>query len=70
MNHISIIGGIVGLSSAYYLHEAGYKVTVFDKGDLSDNCSYGNAGYVCPTILCLWQHQGLFGKESNGCLIL
>jgi D-amino-acid dehydrogenase len=50
MNHISIIGGgIVGLSSAYYLHEAGYKVTVFDKGDLSDNCSYGNAGYVCPS---------------------
>jgi D-amino-acid dehydrogenase len=43
------LAGIVGLSSAYYLHEAGYKVTVFDKGDLSDNCSYGNAGYVCPS---------------------
>ncbi|MEA5138296.1 NAD(P)/FAD-dependent oxidoreductase [Arcicella rigui] len=50
MNHISIIGGgIVGLSSAYYLHEAGYQVTIFDKGDLSDNCSFGNAGYVCPS---------------------
>ncbi|WP_026993844.1 NAD(P)/FAD-dependent oxidoreductase [Flectobacillus major] len=50
MKHISIIGGgIVGLSSAYYLQEAGYQVTVFDKGDFTDNCSFGNAGYVCPS---------------------
>lgn len=38
----------MGLSSAYYLHQSGHKVTVLDKGDFSDNCSYGNAGYVCP----------------------
>ena len=24
-------------------------LTVLDKGDFSDNCSYGNAGYVCPS---------------------
>ena len=39
----------MGLSSAYYLQQAGHKVTVIDKGDFSDNCSYGNAGYVCPS---------------------
>ena len=39
-------GGIIGLSSAYYLHEAGFEVTVIDKNDFSNNCSYGNAGYV------------------------
>lgn len=50
MNHISIIGGgIVGLSSAYFLQKAGYQVTVFEKGDWTDNCSFGNAGYVCPS---------------------
>ncbi len=39
----------MGLSSAYYLHQSGNKVTIIDKGDFSDNCSYGNAGYVCPS---------------------
>ena len=47
-NVIVIGGGIMGLSSAYYLHQSGHKVTVIDKDNFSDNCSYGNAGYVCP----------------------
>ncbi|HVU59005.1 MAG TPA: FAD-dependent oxidoreductase [Puia sp.] len=42
-------GGIIGLSSAYYLQQAGYSVTVLDKSDFLDNCSYGNCGYVCPS---------------------
>ena len=46
---IIVGGGIVGLSSAYYLQQSGWDVTVLDKGDFSDNCSYGNAGYVCPS---------------------
>jgi D-amino-acid dehydrogenase len=46
---IVIGGGIVGLSSAYYLRQSGWDVTVVDKGDFSDNCSYGNAGYICPS---------------------
>jgi D-amino-acid dehydrogenase len=47
---VAIIGGgIIGLSSAYYLQKSGCEVTVFDKGDFLDNCSYGNAGYICPS---------------------
>lgn len=46
---VIIGGGIVGLSSAYYLHKKGYKVTILDKGDLKDNCSYGNAGMIVPS---------------------
>ena len=42
-------GGIIGLSSAYYLQKAGHQVTVLDKSDFMDNCSYGNCGYVCPS---------------------
>lgn len=42
-------GGIVGLTSAYYLTKKGYKVTVLDKGDISDNCSFGNAGMIVPS---------------------
>lgn len=50
MSEIIIIGaGIVGLSSAYYLHRQGYKVTVLDKSDINDNCSFGNAGMIVPS---------------------
>jgi D-amino-acid dehydrogenase len=46
---IVIGGGIIGLSSAWYLRQSGWEVTVLDKDDFSDNCSYGNCGYVCPS---------------------
>lgn len=46
---IIIGGGIIGLSSAFYLQDAGYKVTVLDTTDMQQGCSYGNAGYVCPS---------------------
>lgn len=47
---INIIGGgIIGLFSAYYLQQEGHEVHIFDKGDLSDGCSYGNAGMITPS---------------------
>jgi D-amino-acid dehydrogenase len=46
---VVIGGGIIGLSSALYLQKSGWNVTVIDKGDFLDNCSYGNAGYICPS---------------------
>jgi D-amino-acid dehydrogenase len=49
MKVIIIGGGIIGLSSAYYLQRSGWQVTVIDKSDFTDNCSYGNMGYVCPS---------------------
>lgn len=49
MRVVIIGGGIIGLSSAYYLQQTGHEVTVIDKTDISSNCSYGNAGYVCPS---------------------
>jgi D-amino-acid dehydrogenase len=50
MERIVIIGGgIVGLSSAYYLRRAGCEVIVLDQGDFLDNCSHGNMGYLSPS---------------------
>lgn len=48
-NIVVIGGGIMGLSSAYYLQKAGHRVIVLDKDGFRDNCSYGNLGYVCPS---------------------
>ncbi|KQM78068.1 amino acid dehydrogenase [Pedobacter sp. Leaf216] len=50
MTKVLIIGGgIVGLTSAYYLQKKGYEVTILDKGEITDNCSFGNAGMIVPS---------------------
>src|SRR6201992_3165246 len=46
---IIIGGGIIGLFSASYLNKSGLEVDIIDQGDLSDNCSYGNAGMITPS---------------------
>ena len=47
---VTIIGaGIAGLSTAYYLKKEGWDVCVLDKGDGTNNCSYGNAGMIVPS---------------------
>ncbi|HEY4322933.1 MAG TPA: FAD-dependent oxidoreductase [Mucilaginibacter sp.] len=46
---IIIGGGVIGLFSAYYLHQSGWEVDVLEQGDLSDNCSFGNAGMITPS---------------------
>ena len=50
MAHTIIIGGgIIGLCSAYYLQKEGVKVTVIERGDITDGCSFGNMGYMSPS---------------------
>jgi len=47
---ITIIGGgIIGLCSAYYLQKEGYSVTIIERGDITDGCSFGNMGYMSPS---------------------
>lgn len=50
MSKVLIIGGgIMGLCSAYFLNKAGHEVVVLEKGDLDDNCSFGNLGMIVPS---------------------
>ncbi|HEY0590308.1 MAG TPA: FAD-dependent oxidoreductase, partial [Thermoanaerobaculia bacterium] len=43
-------GGVIGLSTAWYLAERGHRVRVVDRGAPShQNCSYGNAGMLTPS---------------------
>lgn len=47
---VTIIGGgIIGLCSAYYLQQEGCTVTVIERGDITDGCSFGNMGYMSPS---------------------
>ena len=48
-NVLVIGGGIVGLSSAYFLSKAGHQVTVVDKSTMDFGASYVNAGYLTPS---------------------
>jgi glycine oxidase len=41
-------GGVIGLSTAYYLGRAGARVTVVDRGDLGRQASWAGAGIISP----------------------
>ena len=59
---IVIGGGIVGLSTAYFLQEAGYHVNLLEKGKMTDGASYGNAGYICPSHAIPLAQPGMISK--------
>ncbi len=63
MKKISIIGsGIIGLTTAYYLNKAGFKVTIIDQTDLKDGCSFGNAGMIVPSHIVPLAAPGMIAK--------
>lgn len=46
---VVIGGGVIGVTSAYYLTRDGWEVTLLDKGEICAGCSYGNAGLIVPS---------------------
>lgn len=63
MKNIAIVGGgIIGLSSAYYLSRNGHQVTIFDDAPMADSCSFGNAGMVVPSHLTPLAAPGMISK--------
>ena len=51
MDKIIIVGGgINGLCAAYYLQKRNaFDITVIDRGNISNNCSFGNMGFLSPS---------------------
>jgi D-amino-acid dehydrogenase len=61
--HVIVIGaGIAGISVAYYLSKKGIEVTVLDRDDGTDNCSYGNAGMIVPSHIIPLASPGIISK--------
>ena len=44
-------GGVIGVSSAYFLARDGWDVTLLEKGEICAGSSYGNAGLIVPSHL-------------------
>ncbi len=61
-NIIIIGGGIIGLSTAYYLHQEGHQVTVLDKSNMDHGASYVNAGYITPSHIIPLASPGMMAK--------
>jgi len=59
---VIIGGGIVGLSTAYYLSEEGHEVVVIDKGNLQGGASNINAGYLTPSHIVPMAAPGMISK--------
>jgi len=59
---IIIGGGIVGLSSAYFLSKEGHDVTVIDKSDITSGASFVNAGYITPSHIIPLASPGMIAK--------
>jgi D-amino-acid dehydrogenase len=46
---VVIGGGVIGVTSAYYLCGDGWQVTLVERGDVCAGSSYGNAGLLVPS---------------------
>jgi D-amino-acid dehydrogenase len=63
MKSVGILGGgISGLFSAYYLNKAGFDVTVIDRNEFKDGCSFGNAGMIVPSHIIPLAQPGMIAK--------
>ena len=63
MAHTIIVGGgIIGLCSAYYLQKEGHTVTIIERGDITDGCSFGNMGYMSPSHFVSLASPGIISE--------
>ncbi len=53
-------GGLIGLCCAWYLHRAGWQVTVLDRRTIGGACSHGNCGLICPSHVLPLTEPGAF----------
>ncbi|CAB3766300.1 amino acid dehydrogenase [Burkholderia sp. MSh2] len=62
--HVIVLGaGVIGVTTAWHLREAGCDVTVIDReADVAQATSFGNAGVIAPGYVTPWAAPGMPGK--------
>ncbi len=56
-------GGVIGVTTAYYLAKAGVEVTVVDRqASVAEETSFANAGQISPGYSTPWAAPGIPGK--------
>src|SRR5690606_23161555 len=65
--HIVVLGaGVIGVTTAWYLAEAGHRVTVIERNSASGHgASYANAAQISPALSSPWAFPGLVGKAAS-----
>lgn len=49
--HVAVVGaGMVGLATAWFLQESGVQVTVHERDQVAAGASWGNAGWLTPSL--------------------
>ena len=63
--HILILGGgVVGVTSAYYLAKAGHRVTVLERQPAAGlETSFANAGQVSPGYSAPWRRPAFPSRQ-------
>ncbi|MEE8534193.1 MAG: FAD-dependent oxidoreductase, partial [Alphaproteobacteria bacterium] len=55
MKAIVMGGGVIGVTTAYYLAKSGHEVTVIERNaGPAEEASYGNAGIIAPGHAYSW----------------
>jgi D-amino-acid dehydrogenase len=67
MEHVTVVGGgVVGLSIAYFLDRAGFRVTLVERARVGSGASRGNAGLIEPDIVAPLPAPGIIGQAVRG----
>lgn len=59
---IVVGGGLIGCSSAWYLQQLGWQVTLLERDTIGSGASSGNCGFVCPSHALPLSGPGVIGK--------
>jgi D-amino-acid dehydrogenase len=66
---VAVVGaGVVGLTCAYELTRAGAEVIVLDRGQIGHGASFGNTGWVCPSLCEPLPAPGVVGEGLRSAL--
>eukprot|EP00744_Colponema_vietnamica_P022552 GILI01032418.1.p1 GENE.GILI01032418.1~~GILI01032418.1.p1 ORF type:complete len:491 (+),score=54.40 GILI01032418.1:139-1611(+) len=66
---VIIGGGLVGVSTAFYLKKSGFDVVLLEKGDgVGKETSYQNGGLLCPSLTKPWANPDILKALQSSLL--